>query len=243
MNNTMINELCNQLKLLEGCASNQQPIPFNVVLNIREGIASIVQQTSDKNPAINQHLTDLKNNLFIPSSHQYFYFNLIVYGQMIEFLEFIKGQVFTTNQADNGKLCGLLHPDILKISGTLYRDGHYAEAACNAFIEINSRLKKMYSEANPNAENIPDGQTLMNKAFADNNPLFYVGDTTNQTGKDIQSGTRFLFAGAMAAFRNPKSHENFSIAKEDSMRRLIFASMLMFTIDEIVQNSKLQTHK
>lgn len=132
----------------------------------------------------------------------------------------------------------MLHPNIQKVSEKLYRDGSYAEAACNAFIEINSRLKELYRAAYPESENIPDGQSLMNKVFAENDPVLEAGDRTTQTGKDIHSGTRFLFAGAMAALRNPKAHENIKIGKDDSMRRLIFASMLMFQIDEIIALSE-----
>lgn len=51
-------------------------------------------------------------------------------------------------------------------------------------------------------------------------------------------GTRFLFAGAMAALRNPKAHENIELEKKDCMRRLIFASMLMFKMDEIIAASE-----
>ena len=46
-----------------------------------------------------------------------------------------------------------------------------------------------------------------------------------------------MFAGAMDALRNPKSHQNIIIAKEDAMRRLIFASMLMYKIDELVAHT------
>lgn len=68
-------------------------------------------------------------------------------------------------------------------------------------------------------------------------PVIEAADWSTQTGKDIHMGTRFLFAGAMAALRNPKSHENNAIEKDDAMRRLIFASMLMFQIDEILATS------
>lgn len=78
----------------------------------------------------------------------------------------------------------------------------------------------------------------MNKAFSDNNPVLEAGDRTTQTGRDIHAGTRFLFAGAMAAFRNPKSHENIELEKDNAMRQLVFASMLMFKIDEMVAASE-----
>ena len=237
MDTTKINELSIQLQLLS-CYNATQPIPFNTVLDIRERIASVAQQISDMNPPISSHLIDLKNTLFTEMPYQRVYINPVVYGQTLETVEFVKGQIFAANQADDRGLCHLLHPNIQKVSEKLYRDGSYAEAACNALIEINSRLKELYRAAYPESENIPDGQSLMNKVFAENDPVLEAGDRTTQTGKDIHSGTRFLFAGAMAALRNPKAHENIKIGKDDSMRRLIFASMLMFQIDEIIALSE-----
>ena len=214
MNSTKVNELSIQLQSLS-CYNANQPIPFKTVLDVREGIASVAQQISGINPLISNHLVDLKNALFTELPYQRFYINLIVYGQTIEAVDFVKGQILATNQANSMGLCRLLHPNIQRVSEKLYRDGSYAEAY-------------------PDSENVPDGQALMNKVFADNDPVFEAGDRTTQTGKDIHLGTRFLFAGAMAALRNPKSHENIELEKDDSMRRMIFASMLMFKIDEII---------
>ena len=233
MNDTNFTELSTQLQSLT-CYATTQPIPFNIVLGVREGIASMAQQISGINPTISNHLVGLKNDLFTEISYQCYYINPVVYGQTLEVMEFAKGQILAANQACDRSLCHLLHPDIQKVSEKLFRDGSYAEAACNAFIEINARLKELYRAAHPDSDNIPDGQPLMNKIFADNDPVLEAGDRTTQTGKDIHAGTRFLFAGAMAALRNPKSHENITLGKDDSMRRLIFASMLMFKIDEIV---------
>ena len=56
-----------------------------------------------------------------------------------------------------------------------------------------------------------------------------------ESGEDIHNGTRFMLAGAIAALRNPKAHANISLNAEESMRRLMFASMLMYTIDEAVE--------
>lgn len=237
MDTTKIDELAIQLQSLS-CYDITQPIPFNTVLTVREGIASVAQQISGINLPISSHLNDLKNTLFTEILCQGFYINSVVYGQTLEAVAVVKGQIFGANQGDNYRLCHLLHPDIQRVSEKLYKDGSYAEAACNAFIEINSRLKGLYCAKYPDSENVPDGQPLMNKVFAENDPVLEAGDRTTQTGKDIHSGTRFLFAGAMAALRNPKAHENIEIGKDDSMRQLIFASMLMFQIDEIIANAK-----
>lgn len=48
-----------------------------------------------------------------------------------------------------------------------------------------------------------------------------------------------MLAGAMSALRNPKAHANIQIERDDAMRCLIFASMLMYKIDEAVLYSKI----
>ena len=44
-----------------------------------------------------------------------------------------------------------------------------------------------------------------------------------------------MLNGAMAALRNPKALANITITEEDGMCRLMFASMLMYKIDDAVQ--------
>ena len=46
-----------------------------------------------------------------------------------------------------------------------------------------------------------------------------------------------MLQGAMSALRNPKAHSNISLSKDDAMRRIMYASMLMYKIDEAVQFS------
>ena len=43
-----------------------------------------------------------------------------------------------------------------------------------------------------------------------------------------------MTAGAMSALRNPKAHSNdVVLTAEEAMRRLMFASMLMYKLDEV----------
>ena len=237
MDITKIDELRTQLQSIS-CYNATQPIPFSVVLNIREGLTSVAQQISGISSPISSHLVDLRNALFTEMPYQRFYISPVVYGQTLEAVDVVQGQFFAANQADDKGLCHLLHPDIQRVSEKLYWDGSYAEAACNAFIEINARVKKLYQTLCSDDTNPPDGQALMNKVFADKEPIIETADRSTQTGRDIHMGTRFLFAGAMAALRNPKAHENIELEKKDCMRRLIFASMLMFKMDEIIAASE-----
>ena len=85
-----------------------------------------------------------------------------------------------------------------------------------------------------------DGVSLMNTMFSDKNPKIEICACNTETGKNIQMGTRFMLAGAMSALRNPQSHAIIDLSPEEAMRRLMFASMLMFKIDEAVEYSKIQ---
>ena len=126
---------------------------------------------------------------------------------------------------------------IIKSSQKLYLDGSYAEAAVNAFIEINARVKNLYIKARPTDTDIPDGVEAMNKVFSEKNTIIDICDRTTDTGKNIHNGTRFMLVGAMSALRNPKSHSNDerdTVTKEEAMRRLMFASLLMYKIDEAI---------
>ena len=48
-----------------------------------------------------------------------------------------------------------------------------------------------------------------------------------------------MFAGAMTGIRNPKAHENQTITKEDAIRKLNFASLLMYKVDLAVRNTRI----
>lgn len=127
-----------------------------------------------------------------------------------------------------------IHPEIIRVSQKLYMDGHFANAACDAFIEINDRIKKIFAMLRPGIQ-IPDGVAAVQTVFSLNSPILEICDLANESGKNIQKGYMEMMAGAMSALRNPKAHENISITAEDAMRRLIFASMLMYKIDEALK--------
>ena len=118
-------------------------------------------------------------------------------------------------------------------------DGHYANAACDAFIEINSRVKKIFENVK-HGEKVPDGDSVMNHVFSVNTPLVEFCDRTNETGFNTQKGYMQMLAGSMSALRNPKAHENIDLDKDEAFRRLMFASMLMYKIDEGVAYSQIE---
>lgn len=122
-----------------------------------------------------------------------------------------------------------LHPMIRNVSGDKLAQGFYADAVESAMKEINTRVKKIYMHYRHEEH---DGQDLMRKTFSLSNPLLVFEGVDTTSGKNVQDGYMQIFAGAIQGIRNPKAHENTDISREDAIKRLIFASLLMDKIDE-----------
>ena len=161
--------------------------------------------------------------------------NPFAWGQVGEILKALLSQ--QTSQKDT--MWTYIHPKIAVVSKTLFEDEHYANAAEDAFIEINDRVKKLFKIMKPEADKVPDGHNAMNTVFSDNNPLVEFCDRTSETGSNTQKGFMQMLSGAMSALRNPKAHANITLTKDDATRRLMFASMLMYKIDEAVKYSQI----
>ena len=206
------------------------PVAPPDIQNIKNGLIKISHDIERKFPYFSQELFGMKDHMFVGCGT----INPVVFGQAIEILKSLQ-------QADNTKEAGaweLIHPKIAVVSQKLFEDGHYANAAEDAFVEINDRVKKLFMKVNPTATKVPDGQAAMNTVFSDNAPLVEFCDRSTETGSNIQRGYMQMLAGAMSALRNPKAHANITITKDDAMRHLMFASMLMYKIDEAVLYSK-----
>jgi uncharacterized protein (TIGR02391 family) len=116
----------------------------------------------------------------------------------------------------------VLHSEIERVSGQVYRDGHYREAALIAYIRVieEVRLRSGLHD---------DGDPLMNRAFGFQNqtPVIQFNDLVTDAEKDEQRGIMFLFKG-IVGLRNAKAH---SIALFDDPHRghdyLALASLLM----------------
>ena len=76
--------------------------------------------------------------------------------------------------------------------------------------------------------------------FSANEPIVEFCDRTNDTGQNTQKGYMQMLAGSMLALRNPKAHENIGLDENEAFRRLMFASMLMYKIDEGVAYSQIE---
>lgn len=122
-----------------------------------------------------------------------------------------------------------IHPQIISVAKGRFDNGHYADAVEAAFKEINTRVKKTYRDRTSIEKN---GAKLMQTAFSVQNPIIKLGDISTETGVNIQQGYMEMFAGAMIGIRNPQAHNNLQITKENAVRKLHYASMLMYKLDD-----------
>lgn len=151
--------------------------------------------------------------------------NPYFFGQVISTINLFEAHI---NHVTTSSTWATIHSEIRNVSKTRFEDGHFADAVESAFKEINSRVKEIVKDR-ANVE--LDGAPLMRKAFSKDNPIIKIGDLTTESGRNVQQGYMEMFAGAMIGIRNPKAHSNQTITQMDAIRKLNFASMLMYKID------------
>ena len=128
-----------------------------------------------------------------------------------------------------------VHPKIAEVSRKAFEANLYAESVEAAFKEINVQVKERIKKEFPEQRTEKDGVSLMQTVFSPANPMLKVEyDIESTSGNDTQFGYMNMFAGAISAIRNPKAHENMTISKDDAMRKLYFASMLMYKLENSI---------
>ena len=124
-----------------------------------------------------------------------------------------------------------LRPEIEDCAGGLLRAKFYAEAVEAAMKAVNSRVRDMHHVATGTDL---DGKQLMLRAFVNDKPsLIVTGASTEQSQKSMQEGLGYLLAGAMLSFRNPLAHDNVKMQKDEAIKKLQFASLLMTMLDTV----------
>ena len=125
----------------------------------------------------------------------------------------------------------MIHKSIVDVAKQKFEDGHCADAVESVFKGINTRVKEIVRDKT--REEL-DGAKLMFKAFSIDNPIIHLADLSTQTGKNIQEGYMYIFAGAMRGIRNPGAHENITIEEERATHYIFLASLLMYKLDEAI---------
>jgi uncharacterized protein (TIGR02391 family) len=107
--------------------------------------------------------------------------------------------------------------------------GLYADAVEATLKELAAVIRNLVLQrAGPEL----DGVSLKQTAFSPKNPIIVLANLSTQSGRDMLRGYMDLFAGTMAAIRNPKAHENIVITSDRALHLLFLASMLWYTLHE-----------
>ncbi|MFD4532885.1 TIGR02391 family protein [Kitasatospora sp. NPDC058397] len=123
-----------------------------------------------------------------------------------------------------------LHPEIISVVGSLWSDGHFAQAVLAVFRHIEFRVQNVTGELSES------GQSLMAKAFSDPIQGIDVRRANGMSGQSEQAGFKFLFMGAMAGLRNPRAHGSPPEEEEsESYEAIAFGSLLLRRLDLAAQ--------
>jgi uncharacterized protein (TIGR02391 family) len=96
----------------------------------------------------------------------------------------------------------VIDEELIKVSRTLFLDGHYALAVLEAFKCLNNFVKLSSGASDK------DGAKLMNHAFSVSNPVLALNSLKSASERDEQIGYTQIFSGVMTGIRNPRAHEH-----------------------------------
>jgi len=198
-----------------------------VIFTVKRELNQLSQDIYPTDTFYGKEFFRLKDRLFNPSG-----IHPAIFGMIFGYIK----SLYEKQKQPFNDIWDYIHPKIQKVSKGQYLSGFYADAAENAFKEINARTKRIYANACPNTP-IPDGAAAMTKIYSSNNPIVEFCDRRTESGQNTQLGFMKMTEGAMIALRNPVAHENLSMAQDDAIRQLMFASMIMYKIDEGVIHS------
>ena len=122
------------------------------------------------------------------------------------------------------------HTAIEEVSGALLRDGHYKQAALEAYIRVIDEVKRRVA--------VPelDGERLMNRAFGSENqtPLLKLNSLQTDSERDEQKGIFLLFKGVVS-LRNSKAHSNQLFDSPMRAHEYLALASLLMRLLEIAQ--------
>lgn len=201
---------------------NLQVLPYTTI-TVKQKLNQLSQDICQTEPFYSTELLRLKERLFNPFG----VVNPAAFGMTFGYIT----SLYENQKQPLNNIWNYIHPKIQEVSKGQYLAGFYADAAENAFKEINARTKRIYANACPNTP-IPDGAAAMTRVYSSNNPTVEFCDRHTESGQNTQFGFMKMAEGAMIALRNPVAHENLNMSQDDAMRQLMFASMIMYKIDE-----------
>jgi len=114
----------------------------------------------------------------------------------------------------------ILDADLRSATRSRFVSEHHADA-------IESGVKALNELVRARTGRTEDGDELMTVVFSPNSPLLRVAADSSKSSQSVQRGHMQLCQGVVAAWRNPRAHENLS---DDPARALVMLS----TVQELM---------
>jgi len=114
----------------------------------------------------------------------------------------------------------ILDADLRAATRSRFVTEHYADA-------VESGVKALNELVRARTGRTEDGDELMTSVFSPNNPLLRISAGNSKSSQSAQRGHMQLCQGVVAAWRNPRAHENLS---DDPARVLV----MLATVQELM---------
>ncbi len=118
-----------------------------------------------------------------------------------------------------------LHPVIERAVGSLFKDGHYANAIEDSVKALNT-LVKLHSGVDDK-----DGTPLMEYVFSVKNPILKFNALSDESDQNEQRGFMMLLSGAVIGLRNPRAHKIIKDDPDKALEFIAFVSLLAKLVD------------
>lgn len=119
-----------------------------------------------------------------------------------------------------------IHPDLPSATRKLFDNGHFSQSTFEAYKFLDEEVQRISGEDD-------FGKSLMMRVMGGDSTRIRLTPGMTSTEKSEQEGYKFLFAGAMAAMRNPRGHSTHIVDDPDTcLDHLSFASLLLRRLEE-----------
>ena len=112
----------------------------------------------------------------------------------------------------------------------MYSQCFYKSAAQSAVQEVETRLREMFRELK-NVSTEPTKIEDVIGGLLSERGAFRCCDTESKDGKNFSIGFDKLVRGFITAYRNPLSHINHVLSKQDAFEIITLSSIIMNTLD------------
>lgn len=227
--NNEINNLCNWINNIVNNNIDQFKIPRcqQEVIFVQNNIKIVSKSIANEYPMYSKELESISRRLFFYNIQilNIIYLNAIAFGELLAIIRCIKKETILQD------FWSEIHPCIINVVYKLFAEGFYSAAAEKAVKEIETRLKKKFSELKPGVPVPSKVVDIINSLLSDKGIFQYI-DCSNNSGKDFRRGIKLLFEGTIAAYRNPAAHANIECSKRESMEQIMLASQLIYVLDK-----------